>query len=107
MCHPFRPFNLNKGKPVDIIEIPQIIMDDSLSDTYMRLDPDRAWEITRGLIDTVATCHGVITLLWHNYSFIGEQRTFYEKILNYCAGKDAWMESGEQISRWWKQNVKI
>ena len=107
MCHPFRPFNLTKGKPVDIIEIPLVIMDDSLFDTYMRLDQERAWEITRGLIDTVATYHGVITLLWHNYSFIGEQRTFYEKILNYCAEKDAWMTGGEQISRWWKKNVKI
>ena len=45
MCHPFRPFNLQTGKAVDIIEIPQVIMDDSLFDTYMRLDPDHAWEI--------------------------------------------------------------
>jgi len=107
MCHPFRPFNLQKGKTVDIIEIPLVIMDDSLFDNYMRLDPDRAWEITRGLMNTVAKCHGVITLLWHNYSFTGEQRTFYEKILHYCAEKEAWMTSGEHIANWWKQNVSI
>ena len=107
MCHPFRPFNLQTGKPVDIIEIPLVIMDDTLSDNYMRLDQERAWEITRGLIDTVATCNGVITLLWHNYSFFGGQKKFYEKILHYCAEKEAWMTSGENLSRWWMQNADI
>jgi peptidoglycan/xylan/chitin deacetylase (PgdA/CDA1 family) len=105
MCHPFRPYNLNTGRSIDILEIPQIIMDDSLSDLYMRLDSDTAWDITRRLIDTVAGCHGVITLLWHNTTLFGEQRTFYEKILQYCAGKQAWMTSGEQIAAWWKLHV--
>ena len=41
-----------------------------------------AWEITRRLIDTVAACQGVITLLWHNTTLFGEQLAFYEKILN-------------------------
>jgi peptidoglycan/xylan/chitin deacetylase (PgdA/CDA1 family) len=107
MCHPFRPFNLKNGKKVDILEIPLAIMDDSLFDNYMRLDPDRAWEVTRGLIDAAATCHGVITLLWHNYSFFGEHGKFYEKILQYCTGKGAWMTSGVNIARWWQKNVEI
>ena len=106
MCHPFKPYNLNNGKIIEIIEIPLTIMDDSLFDNYMRLDPERAWEITRRLIDVVAKCHGVITLLWHNYSFMGDQKNFYEKILKYCAEKDAWMTSGEEISTWWRDYVK-
>lgn len=103
MCHPFRPYNLHTGRSIDILEIPQIIMDDSLSDLYMRLDSGTAWEITKRLIDTVAGYHGVITLLWHNTTLFGEQREFYEKILQYCAGKQAWMTSGEQIAAWWNQ----
>jgi len=51
-------------------------------------------------------CNGVVTLLWHNKSFTGDQKKFYEKILNYCAEKDAWMTSGEQISTWWKDHVE-
>ena len=107
MCHPFQPFNLITGKSIDIIEIPLVVMEDSLFDNYMRLGPDRAWEVTRKLIDTVARCNGVITFLFHNYSFVGEQRKFYERVLQYCAGKEAWMTSGERIARWWKQNGKI
>jgi len=107
MCHPFKPFNIITGRSVEILEIPLVIMDHSLTDDYMRLDSDSAWEITRRLINAVAECHGVITFVWHNKSCIGEQKKFYEKILKYCAEKEAWMTSGEQISTWWKDNVQI
>jgi len=104
MCHPFKPYNLQKGKTTEIIEIPQVIMDDSLFDKYMRLDSDKAWEITQQLINAVAECHGVITLLWHNTYLLGNERKFYEKILKYCAEKDAWMTSGENIVTWVNRN---
>lgn len=47
-----------------------------------------------------------MTLLWHNNDFVGEERKFYEKILQYCSGKNAWMTSGEVIATWWEHNVK-
>ena len=103
MCYPFKPFNLKTGKPIEILEIPLIIMDDTF-EQYMRLDFRRSWEMSKKLIDTVAECHGVITLLWHNYSLLGNQRKFYEKILQYCAEKNAWMTSGEDIANLWNRN---
>ena len=104
MCHPFKPYNINTHREIDILELPLTIMDCTL-DLYMKLDLDRAWEMTKRLIDTVAECRGVITLLWHNNYLIGDNRDLYEKILKYCAEKDAWMTSGEQISTWWTDNV--
>lgn len=98
MCRPFRPFNLNTGKGIDIVEIPLVVMDCSL-DQYMKLDPVMAWEMTSRLIDTVEQYHGVLTLLWHNTYFSGENAEFYERILHYCAGKWAWMTSGGEIAR--------
>jgi peptidoglycan/xylan/chitin deacetylase (PgdA/CDA1 family) len=106
MCHPFRPYNLHNEKIIDILEIPLVIMDGSLFEDYMRLDTGTAWELTRRLIDTVAGYHGVITLVWHNTTLAGEQRIFYEKILNYCSEMNAWMTSGEQICTWWRQHIK-
>jgi peptidoglycan/xylan/chitin deacetylase (PgdA/CDA1 family) len=106
MCHPFRPFNLLTGKPVDILEIPLTIMEDSF-ENYMRFDLKRAWEISKRLIDTVMRYNGVVTLLWHNKSLTGDQKKFYEKILNYCAEKDAWMTSGESIAAWWKEKIEV
>ena len=106
MCHPFRPYNLQNKKIIDILEIPLVIMDVSLFEDYMRLDMGTAWELTRRLIDTVAGYHGVITMVWHNTTLAGEHRTFYEKILNYCSEKNAWITSGEQIFTWWRNHIK-
>jgi len=99
MCHPFKPYNLTKRCEIDILEIPLTIMDDTLI-YYMKMDIGTSWEMTKRLIDTVERYHGVISLLWHNYILIGEQRKFYEKILKYCSEKGAWMTSGKEITRW-------
>jgi hypothetical protein len=105
MCHPFKPYNLQTGKSIEILEIPLAIMDDTLF-YYMKLDFRRAWDITKNLIDTVERYNGVLTILWHNYNFFGDNLDFYKKILNYCKEKNAWMTSGEQISAFWKVNGK-
>lgn len=99
MCHPFRPFNLDAGREIEILEIPLAIMDTTL-DRYMRLDAGKAWEVTRRLIDATERCHGVITILWHNTYMEGERLKMYEKVLRYCREKGAWMSDGERIARW-------
>lgn len=98
MCHPFRPFNLNTNKEIDILEIPLTIMDCTLFD-YMRLNFNKSWEVTKKLIDTVEKYNGVLTILWHNTYMIGDMLRFYEKVLKYCYEKKGWMTSGEEI---WK-----
>lgn len=97
MCHPFKPYDLRADREIDILEIPLTIMDRTL-DMYMRLDDRMAWDITRGLIDTVEKYHGVITILWHNTCMQGQKLKLYEKILQYCKEKGAWMTSGEEIA---------
>lgn len=98
MCHPFKPFNLNTNRSIDILEIPLTIMDTTLYN-YMKLDIKSAWDITRLLIDTVEKNNGVITILWHNTYMIGENLKFYENILKYCYEKGAWMTSGNEIEK--------
>lgn len=103
MCHPFKPFNLNTNKYIDILEIPLTIMDCTL-DGYMRLDMKNAWEITKRLVDTVEKLKGVITILWHNTYMVHEMLELYEEILKYCHKRNAWMTSGEEIWRWWDRD---
>ena len=103
MCHPFRPYDLQAGREIEILEIPLAVMDCTL-DAYMRLDAGRAWEVTRHLIDATERCHGVFTLLWHNTYMEGERLKFYEKILRYCQEREAWMTSGEEISALWNKH---
>lgn len=106
MCHPFKPFNLNTGKEIEILEVPLMIMDSTLFNDYMRLDSNKSWELTKQLIDTVEKYNGVITILWHNTYMHDENLKFYEKILKYCYDKNAWITSGEEICNWWNENVR-
>jgi peptidoglycan/xylan/chitin deacetylase (PgdA/CDA1 family) len=103
MCHPFKPYNLNTGKEIDILEVPLVVMDVALFATSKSFE--EAWERTKNLIDTTASLNGVITLLWHNFVFGCNFRKdwvrLYEKVLQYCSGRGAWMTSGEEIYRWW------
>jgi len=96
MCHPFRPFNLNNGSTMNIIEIPLHVMDHSLFG-YMRLNPGIAWKVIRELIESVENSHGILTILWHNSYMDGQNLELYEKILAYCREKRAWMTGGGRI----------
>jgi peptidoglycan/xylan/chitin deacetylase (PgdA/CDA1 family) len=119
MCHPFKPFDLNCNKQIDIFEIPLNIMDGTLFHSARLTDEaknfinptnsfDEAWHITKNLIDSVEKCHGIVTLLWHNYVFNCPFREnwsrLYKKILDYCDKKNAWMTNGEEIYNWWIKN---
>lgn len=103
MCHPFKPYNLNTGKEIDILEIPLVVMDVALFADSKSFE--EAWRCTKNLIDTAASLNGVITLLWHNFvfgcSFRKDWVRLYEKVLQYCSERGAWMTSGEEIYRWW------
>ncbi|KKG00528.1 hypothetical protein DU40_17860 [Methanosarcina mazei] len=104
MCHPFKPYDLNKDKEINILEIPLIIMDGALL-LHFTKSFSEAWFFVKELIDKVEKCNGVITFLWHNNSLNWPYRShwgkLYEKILDYCSSKNAWMTSSEEIYRWW------
>jgi len=101
MCHPFKPFNIQTDREIDIFEIPLIIMDSTLFD-YMQLDMAGAWKIIKLLIDTVEKYNGVITILWHNTNMVNEKYILYEKILSYCADRNAWCTTCNSIVDWWQ-----
>lgn len=102
MCHPYSPYNLNTKSYINIMEIPLIVMDITLFDTYMRLTHEEALEQTKVLIDKVAELHGVFTLLWHNNRIVKStwECDMYENILSYCNEKNAWITSGKEIYEW-------
>ncbi|MDQ1275243.1 MAG: hypothetical protein QG610_816 [Euryarchaeota archaeon] len=109
MCHPFKPYNLNQEREINILEIPLTVMDVALF--KMSRSFEEAWRFTKDLIDTTARFNGVITLLWHNFvfgcSFRNDWIKLYEKALQYCSDKGAWITSGEEIYRWWQNGVRF
>jgi hypothetical protein len=97
MCHPFKPFDLEIGTTIDIIEFPLMIMDASLFYNHMRLDASTAWEKVKEMIDTVEKLNGMLTILWHNTYMRGEHLKIYTKILDYCRERKAWMPTGKDL----------
>ncbi len=104
MCYPFKPFNLESNKEIDIIELPLILMDVALLSSMK--DCGKMWETIKELIDIAKKNNGVLTILWHNNEFNCPFRKklfkLYTKILDYSVKKDAWITSGEEIWRWWQ-----
>lgn len=109
MCHPFKPYNLNKEREINILEIPLTVMDVALFKSSRSFED--AWKFTKDLIDITAGFNGVITLLWHNFVFgCGFRKDWiklYEKALKYCSDKGAWITSGEEIYRWWENGFSF
>jgi peptidoglycan/xylan/chitin deacetylase (PgdA/CDA1 family) len=99
MCHPYQPYDLREDRPIEIIEIPLVVQDGTLS-RYMGLDYDSSWYIVKKLIDAAEKCHGVITLSWHNDMLSGKDLEFYEKILKFCHEKRALMTNADDICKY-------
>jgi len=70
-CHPFRPFDLEQDRELDVVELPLVVMDGTLRQ-HRGLTPTRAAHRVLELADRCAQVEGTFTLLWHNSSLTGE-----------------------------------
>ena len=83
-CMPFRLYDLMSDIQLDLIEIPLIVMEQTLK-SYMNLNIDDAYVRVVEMIDKIKQHNGLFTLLWHpgNCSDEWEEwlRDMYSKIL--------------------------
>jgi peptidoglycan/xylan/chitin deacetylase (PgdA/CDA1 family) len=105
-CHPFFPYDLERGEWMQIAEVPLAIMDCTLFD-YMNLDSTQAWKMVKQLIDTLEQYHGMVSFLWHNTYLKGDGLMLYEKMLSYARSKNAWLTSGIKAYEFMKKNEMI
>ncbi|BBE30177.1 hypothetical protein OSSY52_03180 [Tepiditoga spiralis] len=92
-CKPFKPFNFDKGKEYNIIEIPLIIMEGTLqSQKYMNLTSKEGFEKIKEIINKIKKYNGVFTFLWHNTSFYNitwkDWEWVYEETIKYSIKKE-------------------
>ncbi|MEM2614373.1 MAG: polysaccharide deacetylase family protein [Nitrososphaerota archaeon] len=66
MCHPFRPYDLEKEKYIDILEIPLTVMDTSL----FKKGYEKSWILIKKLVENTEKNRGVITI--YDFSRIGQ-----------------------------------
>lgn len=108
VCHPFIPWDLERGEAIPIWELPLTVMDGTLAH-YRGMDPESARRRIEELLDTVAAHRGVAVLLFHNTSYDAHDfpgwgavfEAVAEKIANgrFFTGSlpqtvDAWLASG-------------
>jgi len=62
---PYRPWLLEENRQANLLEIPLIVMDGTLSD-YMHLSQTESLSVVEELIKRTEAVGGVFTLLWHN-----------------------------------------
>jgi peptidoglycan/xylan/chitin deacetylase (PgdA/CDA1 family) len=105
MCHPFKPYDLEKNQEINILEIPLTIMDGSL----FKMNFEEAWSLIKILVENVEKNAGLITILWHNTTFDevfwGKWSKLYAKILQLLKERKAWMATAEDIYKYWVQNI--
>lgn len=66
IAYPFRPYDLENDKVLNIVEVPLVIMDRTLINQYGR-NVERAWKEIKKILDTTKECGGFIGILWHQY----------------------------------------
>jgi Family of unknown function (DUF7033) len=66
---PYRPWLILKNREARLLEIPLILMDVTLIE-YMRISPEKSYEIVDSIISRSELVGGVFTFLWHNNTLL-------------------------------------
>lgn len=78
-CIPFRPFDIEADREMDLEERPLVVMDGTLW-AYRHYTSQEAFERVELLYNRCRAVGGVFTLLWHNTSLDGEWAPYYRDV---------------------------
>jgi hypothetical protein len=85
ICHPYKVFDFISRKPLDIIEMPLIVMEGAV--LFLTRDPEEFYLQICSIIDIVKKYNGKFVFLWHTNCFNTFEwetyQKYYEKIVNY------------------------
>ncbi len=109
-CHPFRPFDPKRGKPLDIYELPTCLMDGHV----VGRSGDVAVDVAAGLetVERVKERGGVAVLDWHTesacnvYEYTDTLTTLVGILEPLLADTDAWFATAWEVSQHWHQRRK-
>lgn len=66
LTRPYRPYDLASDRPLDLVELPMVVMDVGLSESrYLGLGPDRGLVRATAMLERVAGARGTVAVLWH------------------------------------------
>ena len=97
---PFHPFNDST-----FLEIPLVLMDAALFRNTKNLED--AWKKCINLINETEKRNGLLMVLWYQRVFNEKEFSgwskIYERIIQICIEKEAWITKADNIRRWWNE----
>jgi peptidoglycan/xylan/chitin deacetylase (PgdA/CDA1 family) len=101
---PFRHFDVERGEALDLVELPLAIPDGPLLRADgLELDVELARETMRRIVDSVAGCGGVASILFHpNNLARPEFLELFRWSIEYGKERGAWFASLRDVDRWWR-----
>ena len=78
-CHPFKPYDIDEDRELDVIEIPLIVMEGTLH-SYRNLTIEEGINCVLELMNKCEEVEGVFTLLWHNTSIYRGWEDWFEEV---------------------------
>ncbi len=104
LCYPFRPFDWVNNSYLDILEVPLVIMDVSFW-KYMGLNIEDSFLLFKKIFNDIKSVNGVLTILWHNHSMIGNEGILYHWILDYLVkDEEIWFTNTLELAEYWREN---
>jgi len=94
IAHPFYLYDLRNDRPTSVLEIPLVIMDQTLAhQKYMNVSPEMALSHIHPVLEEIKKFKGGAALLWHNNFFSKVKYQGWKQVLNqtvnYCKKQDA------------------
>jgi peptidoglycan/xylan/chitin deacetylase (PgdA/CDA1 family) len=86
IAHPFRPWDLERDRPLDLVEIPLAVMDATFEERYLGLSARQAEPQLLRLLEDASERGGGFSILWHTDRFdpASSQRwdRLYERVID-------------------------
>jgi peptidoglycan/xylan/chitin deacetylase (PgdA/CDA1 family) len=106
---PFHPWDPRRGRAGELLELPLTAMDGVLFRT-LKLGSAEAAQRVREHLQQVEQAGGLAVLLWHPNAADAEHFPgwweCYRAVLDYLAGRPAWVASGREIADWWRERER-
>jgi len=99
-CLPFKLYDFESERIIDVWEFPLIVMDGTLF-SYRKLNNTEALVQVKKLLSEVLKFHGLFTLLWHNSFFDNDIypdiTIFYNQVLRYIVAQSPNVVLGKDL----------
>lgn len=104
-CFPFYPFDFERGKAFDFLEIPLNVMDATLHHPkYLQLAPAEILPALTPMFQEIEKFGGVCTVLWHNENFAPQNKKNgpqqFADLMHYLRSRNAAFVNGADILNW-------